>query len=369
VVDDRRRIVRFAPVDAGRVPAGTTLLEATMRGITAAALSAVLLVTCALAGCGGGEKPTGGARAKAATGTIAILETTAQSETIARWAKTAQQAITAAGWKAVVADGKGDPSVWSASLTNFINQKVDGIITMGVDGAPVASQLKAAKDAGIPVIAAGVSVSGKELFAAKYAPEDSEFGRVLADYLKATLPAGADYVSLDISAIYAAHALVTSAKPLLESAGFKHVGGYDINVSDLVNDTGKGTANLVQGHPDAKFILSCCDAPAINVAALQQARRPNVLTAARNDNPSTLKLIRAGAPLVVAVSNSDIGVLTAIDQIVAAKAGRPIDPAADRGKYEYTAVDKSDVPADGEFVYDTKPIIEQYVKKWRSGTA
>jgi ABC-type sugar transport system substrate-binding protein len=340
-----------------------------MKSVKAVAVCAALLVTIAVAGCGSDdEKTTATTGAKAKSGTIAILQTTAQSETIARWAKTAEKAITAAGWKAVVADGKGDPSVWSQSLSNFVNQKVDGIITMGVDGAPVAPQLKAAKDAGIPVIAAGVSVSGKELFAAKYAPEDGEFGRVLADYLKAKEPAGAEYVSLDISSIYAAHALVTSANPLLESAGFKHDAGYDINVADLVNDTGKGTANLVQGNPDAKFILSCCDAPAINVSALQQARKPGVLTAARNDNPSTLKLIRAGAPLAVAVSNSDIGVLTAIDQIIAKKSGRPIDPAADKGKYEYTVVDKSNVPADGKFVYDTAPVINEYVQKWRGGT-
>ncbi len=338
-----------------------------MRSLRAAAVCAALLVMIAVAGCGSDKSTTGSAGGKAQTGTIAILQATAQSETIARWAKTAEKAITAAGWKAVVADGKGDPSVWSQSLSSFVNQRVDGIITMGVDGAPVAPQLKAAKDAGIPVIAAGVSVSGKELFAAKYAPEDSEFGRVLADYLKTKLPAGSEYVSLDISAIYAAHALVTSANPLLESAGFKHAGGYDINVADLVNDTGKGTANLVQGNPDAKFILSCCDAPAINVAALQQARKPDVLTAARNDNPSTLKLLRAGAPLVVAVSNSDIGVLTAIDQIVADKAGKSVDTAADDGKYEYTAIDKSNVPADGKFVYDTAPVIDEYVQKWRNG--
>lgn len=340
-----------------------------MRSVKAVAVCAALLVTIAVAGCGSDdENTTGTTGANAETGTIAILQTTAQSETLARWAKTAEQAITAAGWKAVVADGKGDPSVWSQSLSNFVNQKVDGIITIGVDGAPVAPQLKAAKDAGIPVIAAGVSVSGEELFAATYAPDDSEFGRVLADYLKENVPTGSEYVSLDISAIYAAHALVTSANPQLESAGFKHVAGYDINVADLVNDTGKGTANLVQGNPNAKFILSCCDAPAINVAALQQARKPDVLTAARNDNPSTLKLLRDGAPLVVAVSNSDIGVLTAIDQIVANKAGKSVDPAADDGKYEYTAVDKSNVPADGKFVYDTAPIIDEYVQKWRGGS-
>jgi ABC-type sugar transport system substrate-binding protein len=338
-----------------------------MRSLRAAAVCAALLVMIAVAGCGSDESTTGSAGGKAQTGTIAILQATAQSETIARWAKTAEKAITAAGWKAVVADGKGDPSVWSQSLSNFVNQKVDGIITMGVDGAPVAPQLKAAKDAGIPVIAAGVSVSGKELFTAKYAPEDSEFGRVLADYLKAKEPTGSEYVSLDISSIYAAHALVTSANPLLESAGFKHVAGYDINVADLVNDTGKGTANLVQGNPGTKFILSCCDAPAINVSALQQARKPDVLTAARNDNPSTLKLIRAGAPLAVAVSNSDIGVLTAIDQIVSKKTGHAIDPAADKGKYEYTVVDKSNVPANGKFVYDTAPVIDKYVQRWRGG--
>jgi hypothetical protein len=127
----------------------------------------------------------------------------------------------------------------------------------------------------------------------------------------------------------------------------------------------KGTTDLIAAHPNAKFLLSCCDfTPPINVAAFKQAGKPKVITAGRYDNLSSLKLIRDGAPVVVAAANADTGVLTAVDQIFAKKAKGDLDPNADKGKYEFTFVDKSNVPASDTFVYDPAEQIAALAKHW-----
>ncbi|WP_026912064.1 sugar ABC transporter substrate-binding protein [Patulibacter minatonensis] len=304
------------------------------------------------------------------SGTIGIVEVNAQSERISEWASTAKKAAEDLGWKAEVIDGKGTPAGWAQAISSLTTKKVDGIITLAIDPPAVATQLQAAKAAKIPVIASGISVagSGSDLFAARYAPDDSQFGQVLADYLKSKVPAGSEYVNLDLSAVSGAHALITKANPAMQAAGLKLAGTQDINPADIINGTGKATVNLVRSNPKAKIILSCCDfSPPITVASLKQAGKSDVIQAARYDNPSTLALIEKGEPVVTAASNSDQGVLTAVDQIARLKStGKAIDPKADAGKYEFKVIDKSNVPAGGKYVYDPDSQIAEYVKRWKA---
>jgi ABC-type sugar transport system substrate-binding protein len=300
-------------------------------------------------------------------GTIGILTSSLASESESHWAATAQKALAAVGWKAVVVDGKGDPSVWSEALQNFVTEHVNGIITMVIDPAPVAQQLMAAKAAGIPVISAGVTVApSKGLYAANYAPPDQGFAEDIAQYAKAHLPAGSQYVALDLSALYGAHALLVQTNPLLQQEGLKLVGTADISANNPVTDARTDTANLISAHPQAKMVLSCCDfTPPITVATLQQANHPDVLSLARYDNLSSLALIRKGAPVAVAATNADTAILTAIDQILAHTAKHTaIDPNADSGKYQFVMISKANVPPAGQFYFVPQKQIDAFVSEW-----
>jgi ribose transport system substrate-binding protein len=306
---------------------------------------------------------------KLPSGKVGVLQVNAQSERIQLWGKTAQDGLSKLGWSAEVVDGKGDPAAWAQAMSTFITEKVDGIITLAIDPAAILPQLKAAKAAGIPVITAGITVAGNgtDQYAARYAPPDGTFGQVLVKYLKTKFPAGTQYTDQDLTAVSGAHALITAADPLMQAAGFKLAGTKDLNPADLVPQTTKAAVDLARGNPDAKIMVTCCDfAPPIVIPALKQAGKASVLIAARYDNPSNLALIRKGAPVVIAAADSDISVLTAIDQLVAKKAsGTAIDPKADVGKYTFSIVTKDNVPASG-FVYDPAEQIAAFAKKWES---
>lgn len=257
-----------------------------------------------------------------------------------------------------------------SAIQGFVADKAAGVITIAIDGAPIAPALKAAADAGIPTIATGIGIdpSGQSLYSAFYAPSDDQLGQVAADYLKTKVPAGSEYVMLDLTAVYGAHAPIVSAKPILDGAGFKFVGSHDISVADIVGSTGKGAVDLITAHPDAKFMFGCCDFTApITVPALKAAGHPDVIQTVRYDNLSTLDLIRSGAPVATATVNADQGVLTAISQILAhAATGAPINPKADEGIYTYLMVDKDNLPAAGKYVFDPAEQIAQYVGEWKS---
>jgi ABC-type sugar transport system substrate-binding protein len=337
-----------------------------------ATMAVVVLAGSGLAACGSsdsGSAATGDGKLKAG-GKVGMVLSDGSSEVEQRWATTAKASMKKIGWTVTVVDGKNDPAIYQQAMTSFINQKVSGIITVALDAAPITSSLRAAKEADIPVIATGISIdpAGEDLFSAFYAPDDSKLGQVTADYLKDNVPSGSEYVVLDLTAVYGAHKPVTAATPVLDKAGFKLTGTHDISTSDILGSATKGAVDLMSAHPEAKFMFGCCDfTPALTVPALKAAGFEDVIQTARYDNLSTLKLIRDGAPVVAAVTDADNGVLISLDQILAnAATGAKIDRSADKDKYQYDLVDKTNLPAEGAFVYDAETQIADHVSEWKS---
>jgi ABC-type sugar transport system substrate-binding protein len=332
----------------------------------------VLLAACGSASSGG--SPSGGSSSGSgklpAQGKIGVVVSTLKSEVIKHWTDTASSALKGIGWEAVVVDGQNDPGKYQQAITGFVNQKVAGIITISIDGAPIAPALKSAKDAGVPVIATGIGIdpSGKGLFSAFYSPSDEQLGQVTADYLKSKVPAGSQYVLLDLSAVYGAHAPIVAGQKILDGAGFTMAGSTDISVKDIIGSAGKGAVDVVAAHPGAKFLFGCCDFTApITVPALKAAGHGDIIQTVRYDNLSTLELIRSGAPVVTAATNADAGVLTAITQILAhAARSTAIDPNADQGIYKYQVVDSSNLPAKGSFVFDPAQQVGTFVAQWKT---
>ena len=331
----------------------------------------VLLIASA---CGSSSSASDTGKTHAATlpdhGKIGIVASTLTSEVEKHWTETATAALKSIGWEAVVVDAQNDPGKMQAAINGFVANKDAGIITIAIDGAPIAQALKAAQAANIPTIATGIGIdpSGQSLYSAFYAPSDDQLGQVAADYLKTKVPAGSDYTLLDLSAVYGAHAPIVSGQKILDAAGFKMVGKFDISVADIVGSTGKGAVDLATAHPTAKFMFGCCDFTApITVPALESAGHSGVIQTVRYDNLSTLALIRKGAPVATAAVNADSGVLTAIGQILAhAATGAKIDPAADKGIYQYKMIDKSNLPADGQYAFDPTEQIATFTAKWKA---
>ena len=284
------------------------------------------------------------------------------------WVTVASSAIKALGWKPVVVNGQGSPTLEEQAIQTFVTQHVSGIITMAIDGAPIRQQLASAKSAGIPVIAVGISVDpqGKSLFNAVYAPSDRKYAQNMASYITAHFPKGTSYVTLNLSAVYGAAETVDAINPLLTAAGYVNAGTCNMGTTTIVQDAQSCTTNLIQAHPQAKVYVSCCDfTPAITVPALTAIQKTNVLQIAPYDDAVSQQMIQKGDNLALAVSNIDTGVLIAVDQIAAhAVKGTPINPNAASTAFKYVMLDKSNVPTGSAPYFNPNTELAQFVHKW-----
>jgi ribose transport system substrate-binding protein len=293
---------------------------------------------------------------------------TGQSESQTIWAENTEAAATSLGWSTVVKDGQNNPQVWSQQAEQLVAEKVDAILTMGIDAPTITPALQSAKAAGIPVIATDITVdpTGSELFAANYSDNDAVLGEALASYAMDKTP-GAKVVAQNLSVVYGADQYTKSAV-----ARFKELGGdvqdvTDLDIANVTESFGKTATALVQSHPDADYLLSPADvAPILDLPALQQAGNTSTTLLARYDLPSTLKYIRSGAKVAVVAANTHRTNLQAIDSLAAYFASqKPIPRTYPNDDFESKVIDESNAPAEGQ-VYDFDALLEQFKTKWAS---
>lgn len=307
---------------------------------------------------------------KIVTGTIGVINAIGASENQSHWESAARQGLEAVGWDATVIDGKGDAAVQGQAISSLVQQKVDAIIYIGAIAADTnASQLQQAKDAGIPVLLTGVKSPDPEgMIAGQFAPDDADFGPVMADYLAEKLPDGATFGSILLTAFAGGNAPNVSALPILETAGHKRAATVDLDLAgDLATQVSKGVVDMAASNPDLKAITSCCDfTAAMSAPALQQAGHDDIIQAVRYDNLSTLQLIRDGYPVAVVAVNEVYGVLSAVSAVVALKSSEtPIkdSAAALASKFEFEMVDADNLPEEGKYYFDDQELFKRWISE------
>jgi ABC-type sugar transport system substrate-binding protein len=298
---------------------------------------------------------------------IGVIVMSLQSESLAVWAKNLETAAAKLNWTVVLKDGENNPAVVSTRLPELVAQDVDAVITMAVDAPLLAQGFEAAKARGIPVIATtvGVSPAGKEQFAGVYAVDDYALGVALANYLVDKNPKVVA-VGQTASVVYAADQLVVGAKETLAKRSASMATIADVDVTNLVTSFMQTTTDLVQAHPNATAIVSCCDfAPLMDLPALKAVGRSDMTLLTRVDNQTSLQAIRAGAPLVIATFRDvyNIAALDVLAQHFATHA--PIPATLPALKADIKVIDKSNAPAEGR-VYPFEKDLDAYAERWTS---
>jgi ABC-type sugar transport system substrate-binding protein len=324
------------------------------------------------------QKVAGNGSTRLKTGTVGIAVATL-STSLKGQVDLLETALGKVGWTIVVTDAHNDPNVEQTTMQNFVSQRVDAIIDMYINSSTIAPQLNAAKTAGIPVLAVSADAN-PSLFAATYAGDPEAQAQLTTDYLKSKYPAGTHYVVLDLASIYSTNQLITTAIPHLKAAGFQQVGQFDINIADLTNSIKAGVLNLIQAHPEVKFVLGCSSiCLPVMAPALQQAGYKDVLSIAADDadDVDSFAFMHQGMPIVGNVQNLEVSLLIAVDQILAhAATGAPVNRNADAGAYKSVIVTKDNEPANGaQFTgttadqkkyFDDATLMDSYTKKWQN---
>jgi ribose transport system substrate-binding protein len=339
--------------------------------------AAILLAACGSDSSGSSDGSDTGAQADPTaspagslslpSGTVGVLQIQGAAEAVVRVSDTIEKADSAVGWKTIVTDGKGNPAAMSQAMTDFIARDVDAIITVAVDSPMIAPQIDEAKAAGIPVISAPFTVTDpNHLYTVNMGPSTDGYVESMASYLTEKFPSGAEFISVDVPAVGSAHEFKVGMSDALTGAGFSDEGTADADAGDIVNSFTAATSNLLQAHPDAKVLVSCCDfSPPIQLPLLKSAGKDDVLVTGRFDNLSSLALFADNDNLVLGAANMDTGALLALDAIYAFKAnGTEIPTFDDQSRYEFAIVDSSNVPASGKFFFDPDEQIAEFVSEW-----
>lgn len=287
------------------------------------ALAAVLAVAVTVAACGSSKKSgssSGGGGTSAATGssksaagsaspihgkgttnpgnhTIGVIPSTSSSENLAVWIAQLKSAASVFGWKVIVCNGNGVASTMDNCATSFVTQHVGAIVTMALGGPEIPDGFKQAKAAKIPVIAEGTSVYPQytHTFTSVFGDDIVKQGQITAKYI-ATHLKSQPVTGEEITANYGGQGYVNGVKAGLAKYGMKYKDLRDTNLADIVNSMTTTAQQIATANTGNITFVTFNDIdPSLDEPEFTRAgRNKNITMITRYDDPSTVKLMRAG---------------------------------------------------------------------------
>jgi ABC-type sugar transport system substrate-binding protein len=274
----------------------------------------------ALAACGSSNDSSGGSSSGASSGsstaasssgkkdpgsrTIGVIPSTSSSENLAVWIAQTKAAAAPFGWKVQVCDGAGNPATMESCVSSLVTQKVDAIVTMALGGPEIPNGFKQAKAAKIPLIAEGTSVNPgfEKIYDGVFADDIPAMGNITGTWITKNKP-NDPVVGLDVSQNYGGHGYIVGVKAGLASGNppMKYTDLRDTNLADIVNSMKSTSQAVVRAHAGPLTYITFNDIDSsLYWADFQKAGRDKDVTMiTRYDDPSTVKIMKTGANILV----------------------------------------------------------------------
>lgn len=253
--------------------------------------------------------------------TIGYLQVLGASEAAQRLELSAHDAVDHLGWDWEYCDAEGVPDQMQTCLEGFINSGVDAIVTDGTTVEVIVEGLARARDAGIPFVNTGGTQSFYHLYAASFNPNDSELGRVLAEWMMENR--GKDGPVQISSAGFAKWGSdrEDSLRAAIEGSGVTISAEEMVDFADVIGTAADLAANWLLQAPDSLAFWLTFDLAALGVgpviiesfSGVSPPDRPMVLTFYANC--STQEQMKAGGVDASSEENLEWGSYVAIDQV------------------------------------------------------
>lgn len=162
-----------------------------------------------------------------------------------------------------IVDGKADVANQITAFENFISKKLDGIIISPIDETALVPSVKAAQEAGIPVISGNQLVAGSDAFIT--VPEyDYGFaiGEEAGKWIKENLDGKAKVAIFDYPEL---ESIIDRGNGIQEGI-LSQAPDAEIVARQSANNTEKGMANMeniLQANPDVQILACVNDAGAL----------------------------------------------------------------------------------------------------------
>jgi ABC-type sugar transport system substrate-binding protein len=336
--------------------------------LLAAGLAAITLGVAATAAWASSERAAAGsgavAKVRLPKKTIGVMGPVNAAEIIKLGTDATVAAAKALGWKTIQVDPGGDPAKMAAGMTSLVNAKVDAIVLTTIEPGVVASGLRAAKRAGIPVIDTHTLTHSSPLFAGEYFLSPPREFALLNARMKKDIPSGTEIGTINLpqflNAKIAGDLMVAAAK----QNGWKIVASHDTDVANSVPDVQKAVGDMIRANPNLKVLWACCDfGPTGAIPAIRSSGK-DITIYALHGIPSSIPQARAG-PVVLEVAEYQKGGIIAIDQLARhfATGARIAKKTPPQYAYKQTIVDSAN--AGKGYPYPTGPMLKPFVAKWK----
>ena len=205
------------------------------------------------------------------------------------------------GYKLIVQSAEADPTVQARHIEDFITQQVDAIILTPCNSDTVATNLRGAEEAGIPVFTADIAARGAKIVA-HIASDNVQGGGKAGARMGELLGGKGKVLIID-------HPTVSSVQD--RTKGFREALGKHEGITVVASPSAEGQRAKAQSvmedaltaTPDLKGVFAINDVSALGaLRAIEAAGRKDIVVIGYDATPEAREAIKRGGPFKASVS-------------------------------------------------------------------
>lgn len=242
------------------------------RTIVAAAGAAALV----LAGCStGNEEKAGSGGTGSDECVIGMTQINQTAAFFTQMNEGAEEAAEKAGCELTIANANNDPAKQNSDIENFTTQQVTGLIVVAIDVNGVLPAVKAAKAAGIRVVA--IDAELEEGAADTFVGVDNEAaGAEAGQWVVDNGLASGSYGVVDARNSFIQNQREDSFRKVIDEAGATHT--QSVNGDNVQEKAATAAQNLVTAEPDLDFVYTTGEPATVGaVAALDPGSKTKII--------------------------------------------------------------------------------------------
>lgn len=317
--------------------------------------------------------------------TIGIINFLGGIESSDRLKSTSQKAAAKLGWKTIVCDGKGTPTVFVTCGNSLLDQGVDGIVEIAIEPGTIQPVLDKAKkqNPAVPILQIGGGAVPQGDLAGNYGPDEAKAGQLLTDYLTkqfAAVPGSSvETIVHDFPAAWAKLRTDQFRTYVKGQSKVKIDATTITDAANLVQSTRKIVGDQLTAHPKVKAFWFSFDTTGQVGGQVIAAKFPGKkfpdrpLVATFHADLGTLALMAKGDIDVTSEANYDAASWIAMDQLAEffsrgteiSKVNQPIYPGVgDLFSYQIVTPDK--LPPAGQYFPPKVDVVSFFNSKWKT---
>jgi ABC-type sugar transport system substrate-binding protein len=271
------------------------------------------------------------------------------------------------GWEVDTTDAHGKGQTVAQNFQAAINENVDAIVLGAVEPSLVQPQIKAAKEAGIPMIAVGGESHTSPEIDANYAENDHELSEPLGEQLCEELEPGAEIAILRFDLFLSGKTRGDKIKEMAEACGLKIVA--EPNTEQTFSDAQAKTSAILTQYSNLSAIVPVYDTFTSGAAQAIKAanKQEQVDIYSYYADSINAPLMRANKNIVGLVDCDCVKESAYAVEGLLALFGEetPLPKTLPKGYINYEVVTQEDIPPEGQDgPISIEAAMEPYYKKW-----